>query len=242
MNKKTLILVLIGLMIAVSLLFVGGKTAFSPTATSTPTTNTENGIDFQIPEQTLPLSNAPKDVAWALFQKYLRYNKDQNLEGVRSVVYKVAPVCEDVKTTIDCQGRMGAAYAYGSALKKEDFTNVWSDENQIILASDFQIQEDETAIRRSRAIIYFLKSQDSSLKLLSFSPSKGATAGKGTASKEELNDRIIRYTEDKDNDGLADYNEECLATTDGQACNKTNPKVRDTDGNGIWDGLQALMN
>ena len=37
-------------------------------------------------------SNNPKDIAWTAFQKYLKYNKEQNLEGVKSVVYKVAPI------------------------------------------------------------------------------------------------------------------------------------------------------
>ena len=36
--------------------------------------NENNQIEPQFPGQTLPLSNNPKDVAWAVFQKYLEYN------------------------------------------------------------------------------------------------------------------------------------------------------------------------
>ncbi|KKP56018.1 MAG: hypothetical protein UR80_C0012G0002 [Parcubacteria group bacterium GW2011_GWB1_35_5] len=185
-------------------------------------------------------SNNPKDIAWTAFQKYLKYNKEQNLEGVKSVVYKVAPICEDLKDIIDCKARMSSAYAYGGALEKKDFVNIWSDEKQIILATNFKIQEDDSILGRHRAIIFFVKDNES-LKLLSFSPFKGATVSKGVASREEIDDRLIIYTEDKDEDGIADYDEECLSPKEGEVCVKTNPKIRDTDGDGLWDGVQALM-
>jgi len=185
-------------------------------------------------------SNNPKDIAWTAFQKYLKYNKEQNLEGVKSVVYKVAPICEDLKDIIDCKARMSSAYAYGGALEKKDFVNIWSDEKQIILATNFKIQEDDSILGRHRAIIFFVKDNES-LKLLSFSPFKGATVSKGVASREEIDDRLIIYTEDKDEDGIADYDEECLSPKEGEVCVKTNPKIRDTDGDGLWVGVQALM-
>lgn len=237
----------IGILALVLALFLVFKNiSFAPVAE---TTNEENqeigveevGIDPNIPGQTLPLSNDPKDVAWAVFQKYLTYNKVKDIEGVRSMVYKIAPVCEDPKTRIDCEARMGAAYSHGITLKKEDFTNVWSDDRQTILASDFKIQEDESVIGRNRSIIFFVKDENGNLKMLSFSPFKGAVVSKGTASREELNDRLVIYTEDGDEDGMADYDEQCLGAKEGEICTKTNPKIRDTDGDGLWDGVDALI-
>lgn len=197
----------------------------------------------EVTGMTLPLSKDPKDVAWALFQKYLEYNKTRNLEGVKSVVYKIAPVCAENKTRLDCEARMASAYSYGSALKKEDFVNVWTDEKQTILATDFWTEDsnDMGIIGRFRSIIFFVKDGSGNLKLLSFSPSQGGATGKGTASEAELNDRIVRWSEDNDKDGIADYNEECLGTKAGETCEKTNPKVRDTDSDGWWDGVEALM-
>jgi hypothetical protein len=195
----------------------------------------------QLPNITLPFSSAPKDVAWDLFQKYLEFNRKRDLEGVRSTVYKVAPVCDDPKGRLDCEARMGLAYNYGSALKKEDFVNVWNDQYQIILSTDFKIQEDDTAISRKRGIIFFIRNENGDLKLLSFSPSKGAFSTKGDAPKEEIDARIIRWSEDNDNDGIADYSEECLDAQDKNTCTKTDPKKRDTNGNGWWDGVEALM-
>lgn len=244
---KNKIIIIIGVLVVIVILFFVIKNiSFAPTTevvgeNSLPANGEKIQAEPQLPEQTLPLSNDPKDVAWALFQKYLSYNKIKNLEGVRSTVYKVASVCEDPKTTIDCQARMGLAYQYGSVLKKEDFKNVWSDERQIILSTDFRIQEDDSTIGRNRAIIFFIKDNSGNLKMLSFSPFKGAIVDKGTASEKELNDRIITYTEDNDQDGIADYDEECLAVKEGQTCVKTSPKLRDTDSDGLWDGVEALM-
>lgn len=251
-NKKTIIFV-VGILAIIALFWAfNSKLAFSPTATSTPQTSEENNqTDEQsgdtgilVPEQTLPFSNAPKDVAWAVFQKYLSYNKDKNLEGVKSVVYKVAPVCEDSKTRIDCEARMGSAYSYGSALKKEDFTNVWNDEKQIILSTDFWLEsaKDLDQYGRFRSILFFVKGADNNWKLLSFSPYAGGAVNKGAASQEEIDSRLIIYTEDNDKDGMADYEEECLNKPNDSTCIKTSPKLRDTDGDGLWDSVEALMN
>lgn len=187
-----------------------------------------------------PNLNDPKEVAWQLFQKYLTFNKNHDLEGVRGVVYKIAPICADPTKKVDCEKRMDQAYYYGSALKKSDFVNVWSDSKQTILSSDFKIEQDDETISRVRSIIFFVKQNDG-FKMLSFSPFKGAVSQKGSASNEELHDRVVIYTEDKDEDGISDYNEQCLGVTEGQTCIKTDPKLRDTDHDGYWDGVEVLM-
>jgi hypothetical protein len=64
---------------------------------------------------------------------------------------------------------------------------------------------------------------------------------KGEASEEELTQRVTRWSEDNDNDGIADYEEECLAVKEGESCNKTNTKLRDSDNDGWWDGVEVLM-
>lgn len=247
-NNKNIYFIAVAIIVAALFLLLSGTFKYnsSPIATTTPITETlvkpnQNQIEPQFPGQTIPLSNDPRDIAWDFFQKYLAYNKNHNLEGVKSVVYKLSAVCGDPKTLIDCEARMGSAYSYGSALVKEDFVNVWEDPKQIILATDFQIQEDENAIGRNRAIIYFLKDEAGNLKLLSFSPRKGAFTSKGTASEEELNARVILYTEDKDEDGLEDYIEECIPAEIKDTCVPTDPKLRDTDADGLWDGIEYLM-
>jgi hypothetical protein len=254
MNPKK-IFSIIALILATGILvvlFSGHKNNFSPTVSSTPLTAEtikENNLPAKISNQTksqtpapvLPaVSDTPKDVAWAVFQKYLAYNKSHDLAGVKNIVYKISPVCAGTIVNDECKNRMDSAYSYGSSLKKDDFTNVWHDSKQTILATDFKIQEDSNMIGRNRAIIFFIN-DGTSLKMLNFNPLKGVAINKGAASEQELNDRIIIYTEDKDQDGLADYQEECLGLKEGEICTKTDPKLRDTNNNGWWDGVEALM-
>jgi hypothetical protein len=104
----------------------------------------------------------------------------------------------------------------------------------------FKFEENEQMISKTRGIIYFVIDKGA-IKLLSFNPSKGAVVMKSTASKEELNDRLTRYTEDKDEDGKEDYLEECLSTSQEEGCVKTDTTKRDTNGDGFWDGIEALF-
>lgn len=240
MKNKILYAVLILLVIGAVFFILTKNWDVTSTQTTDQTEEENTSILPNLPDISLPFSSNPKDLAWDLFQKYLEFNRKRDLDGVRSTVYKVAPVCDDPKLILDCQNRMGLAYNYGSILKREDFVNVWSDERQIILSSDLKIQEDDSAISRKRSIIFFIRNEKGDLKLLSFSPSKGVYTTKGDASKEELNERIVLWSEDNDNDGIADYSEECLDAGEN-ACEKTSPKVRDTDGDGWWDGTEIYL-
>ncbi len=192
---------------------------------------------------TTPLVKDPKTESWNLFQKYLSYNKSQNLDGVKSVVYQISKVCDTAKPTDECKARMASAYAHGIELKAEDFVNIWSDDRQTILATNFwtESSDDLGLIGRFRSIIVFVRDEKGALKLLNFSPTKGGATGKNSASEQELNDRIVRWSEDNDQDGISDYEEECLNKPDDTTCIKTNPKVRDTDRDGFWDGVNAIM-
>jgi hypothetical protein len=191
--------------------------------------------------QPKPKLNIDKELAWATFLKYLIYNKSRNLDGVKSVVYKVSAMCNAAIAGDECKDRMDMAYSYGSAFKKDDFVNVWSDGQQTILSTNFKIGEDDQVMTRTRSIIFFV-GNGLSLKLLGFSPDKGAILEKtASTTKEELIKKLIAYTEDGDQDGISDYDEQCSNIPQGQTCIKTDPKLRDTNSNGLWDGVEALM-
>ncbi len=194
-------------------------------------------------DSSTPLAKDPKTEAWDLFQKYLSYNKNQDLAGVKSLVYKISKVCDTTKPSDECKARMSSAYAHGSTLKKEDFINVWSDKRQTVLTTDFwtETSVELNLVGRFRSMIVFVRNEKGELKLLSFSPTKGGATAKNSAPEQELNDRIIRWSEDKDKDAIADYEEECLNKPDDTKCVKTNPKLRDTDADGFWDGVDALL-
>jgi hypothetical protein len=187
-----------------------------------------------------PASLSLKDKSWAVLEQYLKFAKDKNLEGLKTVSYQISAECKNSPKSDACLNKLSTVAFFGQELKKENFKYVWSDSKQIILATDFKFEENEQMISKTRGIIYFVIDKGA-IKLLSFNPSKGAVVMKSTASKEELNDRLTRYTEDKDEDGKEDYLEECLSTSQEEGCVKTDTTKRDTNGDGFWDGIEALF-
>ncbi|MEK7642370.1 MAG: hypothetical protein AAB392_01100, partial [Patescibacteria group bacterium] len=196
---KKIVPVIILLVLAGLILFF---TKDKPTLEN-PKPDTEENPNIPTPEletPKLPLKNDDKTLAWNLFQKYLSYNKAKDIEGIKTVVYKISDVCLEPKTRIDCEARMAAAYGYGSTLKEEDFTNVWSDAKQTILSTEFWVENkpDMDLVGRFRSIIFFVRDEKGVLKVLSFSPFQGGATNVGEASMEEVADRVVRWTEDED--------------------------------------------
>ena len=202
------------------------------TSTSTPSVSEATS--------TKPAQVSTKDKAWKVLEQYLSFAKDKNVEGVKSLSYQISAECKSAPKSDGCLNKISTVYFFGKELKKEDFKYVWSDSKQIILATDFKFEENTEMMSKSRGIIYFVIDKGA-IKLLSFNPSKGAVVMKSTASKEELNDRLTRYTEDVDQDGKEDYLEECLSTSQEEGCVKTDTKKRDSNGDGFWDGIEALF-
>lgn len=195
--------------------------------------------------QTLKNQEADKifETAWNLFQKYLSYNKANDLTGIKSSVFKVAEVCNTEKPTEECKTRMQSAYSYGSVFEKNKFKNIWFDENQIILSTDFWTEESKELDQygRFRSIIFFVK-KDGVWKLLSFSPFKGSIVRLSAYTKNEVEDIAINQSKDEDQDGLPDYEENCPSDKTDTTCQKTDPTKRDSNANGFWDGVETLMN
>ena len=247
MNKK-IILSLVALILAASGVYFLNQRNTAPI--NTPQENIEQPSEPVVTKtqssSTTPTTpanqekEAIKNMAWDLFQKYLSYNKANDLNGVKSSVYKISEVCDMATPNQECKDRMQSAYSYGSVLKKEEFKNVWYDERQIILSTDFWTENSTEmgAYGRFRAIIFFIKDESGSWKMLSFSPFKGSIATKKEfGEKAEAEAKL--QSDDSDMDGISDYEEKCLGTK--RACIKTDPTKRDSDGDGIWDGVQALM-
>jgi len=256
MNKKIIfgLILMIAIVVMGSVIFIINKektpSLLEENNTQEKNQNIENdngtSLNPETPNEPLApaIPTSVKDTVWDLFQKYLAYNKELDLDGVKSVVHKVSDICNTEKPTEECKSRMSSAYSYGNVLEKEEFVNVWQDEKQLILSTDFWTEEskDLDQYGRFRAIIFFIKDEDNNWKLLSFSPFKGKIFLMGSASREEFTERAVIYTEDNDKDGKEDYLEECLSTPEDSACLKTDPKQRDTDGDGWWDGIEILLN
>lgn len=248
MNKKIILILLAVVLVAGGVYFINSKKV---APIDTPVENIEQpeeqivqntqGTSTPASKPATPGKEATKTLAWDLFQKYLSYNKVGDLSGVKSSVYKISEVCDMATPNQECKDRMQSAYSYGSVLKKEEFKNVWYDERQIILSTDFWTENSTEmgAYGRFRAIIFFIKDESGSWKMLSFSPFKGSIATKKEFG-EKAEAEVKLQSDDSDMDGVSDYEEKCL-DKNRPNCTKTDPNKRDTDGDGLWDGVEALM-
>jgi len=256
MKNKKIIVLIVSLLILIALAFIiKSKIAFSPTseiiensvsenknATSTSSAENVGSTESSRPSPTnISKINPLKDEAWNLFQTYLEFNKNKNLEGVKSVVYKISNVCNTEKPSNDCINRMSLAYFYGAQLNKDSFTNVWGDNKQIILATDFYDENEASTTTRYRTIIYFVRDNNNNLKMLSFNPINGSNLNNGNYTTDEIKQKLVTYTEDNDQDGMADYQEQCKDTKENSGCVKTDSTLRDTDGDGLWDGIEFII-
>jgi hypothetical protein len=183
-----------------------------------------------------------KERAWATLESYLEAAKNRDIETIKALSYKLSLACTDKARLDDCNARMNTVYVFGILLKKEEFTNVWYDSRQIILATDFQTIPVDKAVARARSIIFF-KIEDGLIKVIRFNPSQSAflPLEGDNSDSSMLEPRLIELTVDSDNDGVADYTEKCEGANESAGCIKTNPNRRDSDRDGLWDGTELEM-
>src|SRR6185436_11905371 len=144
--------------------------------------------------------------------------------------YQISDICNDKTQESACFGRMDNVAYFGENLKKEEFTNIWSDGKQMIMTTDLKRDENETMIGYSKGIIYYAYDKGI-IKLLKFNDSKGVSMPKAGRTVEEINDFLQKRMEDKDQDGIEDEIESCIGQ--GEDCIKTDPEKRDTDRDGF---------
>ena len=181
-----------------------------------------------------------KATAWDVFQEFLAGIKAHDLDRVNEVAYEqIDPnvYCKDMGLEKDaCLGMIWSlSDALGKAkeeFNKADFPNVSEDENQIIMATN--ISPDEITIPNvdpgySKAHIYFVKNQEGNVLILEL----------GTQTWRFTGDTLTNAIKDSDGDNLPDEDEKCEgANKYDKSCVKTNPNLKDTDGDGWWDSIE----
>ena len=101
-------------------------------------------------------TNLETDEAWQVFENYLEFARAHNLDGVKSLSYQISATCQDLAREAECLTLMDSVYAFGNALKKEDFSHVNYDNRQVILFTDAP----------NVAILYFTRDEKGVLKIL----------------------------------------------------------------------------
>lgn len=182
-----------------------------------------------------------KSEAWTVFRKYVSAAEKHDLASLSSVAYQLTAACKDPARRTECDGLMDNAFNYGSGFREEDMTHLISDKKQLILVSDYVKNLEGEAPSVTRGVIYFVR-QDGALKFLSFKPFDGSfiirTEGAATSTIEA---RLAEMVKDADGDTLPDEVELCKGDNVDPNCAKTNPKAKDSNGDGWWDSIEALF-
>ena len=163
---------------------------------------------------------------WFVFQRFVQALKIQSVRSLNSVSYKPIPTCGS-----NCSQMFSFVYSSVKDLKREDFVNVWSDGRQMILSTNPIKQEDATSLNYTKNYLYFVRGADGSIKFLQeTSPSWGHTKVGTNLTEAQIDAEVQAMMVDTDKDGLTDMNEL-----------KTDPKKRDSVGDGWWDGVRVLI-
>jgi len=95
--------------------------------------------------------------AWQVVEEYLEYARTHNLEGIKSLSYKLSETCADESKQEECYGLMDSVYNIISLFKSTDFKHVLWNDRKITLFTDYK---DGT-----RVALYFVRDNDNILKI-----------------------------------------------------------------------------
>ncbi len=176
-------------------------------------------IKPKIEEVKTQIPNSASD-PWAVIEKYNAYIKARDLAGINSLSYN--QMTFSCGSEEECEFVFEFLEDFSSSLNKNDFVHRWEDNKQVILTTD--IKTLQTTFTKDTII--FAKDANGNLKLVH------------VASFSSDNEAAMT---DSDKDGLTDQEEKCEEVSNYQGdCNiTTGSTMRDSDGDGWWDGVEA---
>lgn len=172
---------------------------------------------------------------WPIYDKVAVALNNKDVSAFNAVSYKqVAP--EEAPLFIQM-----APFLAEIVPVKSDYVIKWQDDRQAIYATNLKREDDTNFYRYKQSVIMFVK-KDGVWKVLIDSPDRGWSIMKSgtTETPAQIEQSLKALTLDSDKDGLTDKVESC--TTGDSRCIKSDPNKRDTNGNGLWDGIEAEMN
>ncbi len=185
------------------------------------------------------VNNTTGNNLWVVFDKLNEALKNKDAAAFNKISY--------VQVTPAQAGQFSqmADYLYNENQKivKTNFINKWQDDKQGIYSTNPVKDDDSTSYGYTQAQITFIN-DNGAWKVLKLSPAKGWSISKSGTSmtSTEAEKELQAMTVDIDKDGLNDEDEICTgASKYDPSCVKTDPNKRDTNNNGLWDGIEADM-
>ena len=109
----------------------------------------------------LPTNTASRDPvaeeAWQTLEEYMGYAKAHDFEGVKKLTYRLSETCANESTREECFALMDSVYSFFSFFRQDDFKNVLTGGNKVILFTD--------SIDKTRVAYLFIRDEDGILKV-----------------------------------------------------------------------------
>ncbi len=212
----------------------------TPTAVGTPLVGTSTSVSTKT-----ETAGYIKKIAWTAWQGYLSAAKDNDFLKLKSYSYQNSDTCNDPAKTKECNDLMTGAYKVGLQFVEKDFVNVWFDQKQIILSTNFITDQSDNARSFVQKRIYFTRDSNGTPKILSYSFPDEVTYifidKSQPMATSTVDARLTERVKDSDQDGLPDEVETCTYQGATKDCVKTNPNKRDSLGDGWWDGIRIFL-
>jgi hypothetical protein len=194
-------------------------------------------------------SAAASTEAFNTLSGYQAALKNHDVSGLKTYSYKVSDTCQNTASTTECFARMDTAAGMVAQFfaNKAAFTNVWFDNKQTILSTDYKLEDATTSPTASenRSIMFFARDNSGHLKVIYFSQPYDSIVWTKIGGATDENQVVLALKNmiiDSDSDGLTDQTENCtFLGVDPATCVKTDPNKRDTNKDGWWDSTEIFV-
>lgn len=174
---------------------------------------------------------------WPIFDKSVLALKNKDVKAFNKISYKQVAVGEEESFISMASGM----YKLASEVVKSEYVNKIGDSKQYIYSTPLNTTEEGYAYKQG--VVIFIKDGDTWKLLLNNENYWGISKAGTNKTLAEVQNELRLMTKDSDNDGLTDDQENCSGASEYKLnCKKTDPNKKDTDGDGWWDGINAIIN
>ncbi len=203
-----------------------------PLESTSPVASIENSPKPPVANQSSNISSDPL----LAYDKFIKSLKDGNVGEYNKYSYF------GLSKEEEGQFKFASAMVYGMAnINPKSLVIKWEDDKQAIYMTEIKKSDDLQFYRYEQSRVVLVKDSEQ-WKVLESIIARGWNVSK-TITQTEADKMLQGMSLDTDQDGITDKDELCADTKSADPkCVKTDPKKRDTDGNGYWDGVDAIRN
>lgn len=103
--------------------------------------------------------------AWNVFQEYLQYAKNHDLENLKKISHQLSPACEDKERKAECEQLMDNVVFFTQDFKQSDFGQTDYDDKQIVMQTNYLSQEGYE--EKVKTVVYFTRTNEGEPRILS---------------------------------------------------------------------------